>query len=209
MHAAEPRAILAAVSRLLSTDVLLIASHNRGKVREIGALFAPFVAGTRSAAELGLPEPPEPDPTFEANAALKAALAAEASGMVAVADDSGLVVPALGGAPGVRSARWAGPERDFAAAMRLVHEELGGRDRRAQMVCALAIAWPDGEIETAEGRVDGELTWPPRGALGFGYEPMFRPDGAERTYGEMLREEKHADDPRARAFAALHARCLG
>lgn len=188
-------------------DEVLIASHNAGKVREVAALLAPFVARTRSAAELDLPEPAETGESFVANAALKARLAADASGLVAVADDSGLVVPALGGAPGLFSARWAGPERDFDAAMRMVHEELGGRSRTSQMVCALAVAWPDGRLRTAEGRVTGELVWPPRRERGFGYEPMFRPHGSEQTYGEMARPDKHVDDPRARAFAELRRRC--
>ena len=187
-------------------EELVIASHNEGKVREIAEPLGPIVTRTCSAAELDLPEPEETGLTFVENASLKARLAAERSGRAALADDSGLVVPALDGAPGVLSARWGGPERDFSVAMARVHDELGDRDPRAQMVCALAIAWPDGRIEAAEGRVDGTLVWPPRGELGFGYEPMFRPDGAPRTYGEMVRAEKHADDPRARAFAKLRER---
>ncbi len=194
--------------RLHRTDVLVVASHNEGKVSEIGALFAPYVRQVRSARELDLPAPEEPADTFTENAAIKALAAARVSGLAAVADDSGLAVPALGGAPGVRSARWAGPERDFARAMERVMRELGDRDRRASMITALALAWPDGHLEIAEGRVDGALVWPPRGHHGFGYEPMFQPEGEARTYGEMLREEKHADDPRARAFDVLRG-CLG
>ena len=142
------------------------------------------------------------------NAGKHRELRAAAVDFPAIADDSGLVVPALGGAPGIFSARWAGLERDFATAMQRVHDELGARDRRASMVTALALAWPDGHVEAFEGSVEGELVWPPRGGLGFGYEPMFRPLGEARTYGEMLRAEKHANDPRARAFAALRAACF-
>lgn len=181
---------------------VVIASHNSGKVRELAELLAPHP--TIGAADLGLPEPEETGESFAENAAIKARAAAIASGRVAIADDSGLVVPALGGLPGVRSARWAG--RDFQVAMRRVHRELGDRDRSAAMVTALAIAWPDGTYETFEGLVEGTLVWPPRGTLGFGYEPMFAPLGSSRTYGEMPRAEKHADDPRARAFRALEAR---
>ncbi len=186
----------------------VIATHNAGKASEVAALLAPFELRLRFAADLGLAEPEETGDSFVANASLKARAAAAATGLAAVADDSGLVVPALGGAPGVRSARWAGPARDFGAAMASIHEALGDSDRAAQMVCALAVAWPDGHAEVFEGRVDGRLAWPPRGALGFGYEPMFVPDGSSRTYGEMPRDEKHRDDPRARAFALLAAAVL-
>lgn len=191
--------------RAFESDVLVIASHNEGKAREIADLLRPFGLRLPTAAELALPEPEETGATFEAIAASKAVLAARAAGVPAIADDSGLVVPGLGGDPGVRSARWGGPERDYARAMAAVHEALGDSDRRAQMVCALAIGWPDGHSEAFEGRVDGALTWPPRGELGFGYEPMFVPRGASRTYGEMPRAIKHLDDPRARAFAQLEA----
>lgn len=194
--------------RPLESDLLIVASHNEGKVRELRELFAPYVRELRAAAELGLLEPDEPAATFAENAAWKARAAARAAGWPAVSDDSGLVVPALSGAPGVLSARWAGDERDFARAMERVQRELGERDRRAVMVTALVLAWPDGHAEVFEGRVDGVLVWPPRGDRGFGYEPMFVPDGAAITYGEMARPEKHADDPRARAFAALRAACL-
>ena len=187
-------------------STLVLATHNAGKLRELSELLSPFVADLRSARELGLPEPDETGATFGENAALKARAAAV--DFPAIADDSGLVVPALGGAPGIWSARWAGPERDFGKAMRRVQDELGAGDRRAHMVTALALAWPDGRVDVFEGSVEGELVWPPRGALGFGYEPMFRPLGEARTYGELPRAEKHADDPRARAFAALRAACL-
>ena len=193
-------------SRLLKpSSRLVIASHNSGKIREMTALVAPWVDDIASAAALSLPEPEETGDTFSANAALKAVAAARATERPALADDSGLVVPALGGAPGVRSARWGGPERDFAVAMRRVWEELSDLPRDAEMVCALAVAWPDGEVSTYVGRVEGTLVWPPRGELGFGYEPIFAPRGSTRTYGEMPRPEKHLDDPRARAFALLRA----
>lgn len=192
--------------RLDPAAVLVIATHNAGKLGEMRAFLTPFVRDLRGAGELGLPEVEETGESFGENAAIKARAAA--SREVAIADDSGLVVPALGGAPGVRSARWAGPEGDFGRAMRRVHDALGEGSRDAVMVSALALAWPDGHVEVFEGRVEGELVWPPRGALGFGYEPMFRPRGERRTYGEMPRAEKHRADPRARAFTALRAHCL-
>lgn len=192
--------------RLDRHTTLVLATHNAGKLHELSELLSPFVADLRSSRELGLPDPDETGATFRENAAIKARAAA--LDHPALADDSGLVVPALGGAPGVCSARWAGDARDFASAMQRVHDELGEHDRRASMITALAVAWPDGRVETFEGAVQGELVWPPRGALGFGYEPMFRPLGETRTYGEMPRDEKHADDPRARAFAALRAVCF-
>jgi XTP/dITP diphosphohydrolase len=185
--------------RRLEGGEVVLATHNEGKVRELAALLAPL--RTIGARTLGLAEPEESGATFIENASIKARAAAIVSGRPAISDDSGLVVPALGGLPGVRSARWAG--RDFAKGMERVHRELGDRDRSAAMVCALALAWPDGHVEAFEGRVDGTLVWPPRGALGFGYEPMFAPLGSARTYGEMERAEKHLDDPRARAFAQL------
>lgn len=192
---------------MLHTRVLVVASHNPGKAREVADLFAPSGVEIQQAADLGLPEPDEDAGTFEGNAAIKAIAAARATGQPAVADDSGLVVAALGGDPGVRSKRWS-PTGDFAEAMRRVNDALGSRPRGAQMVCALALAWPDGHVETFEGRVDGTLVWPPRGDRGFGYEPIFRPVGETRTYGEMSRPEKFVDDPRARAFAALRDACL-
>ena len=191
----------------LEGQTLVIASHNAGKAREVAALFSPHVGALRFAADLGLAESEEDGASFEANAAIKARAAARATGELAVADDSGLVVFALDGAPGVHAKRWGGG--DFERAMRRVHDALGDADRAAEMVCALALATPDGDLEIFEGRVRGRLTWPPRGALGFGYEPMFVPDGETRTYGEMERAEKHADDPRARAFAKLLEACQG
>lgn len=186
---------------------LVIASHNAGKVREIGELLAPFSLEVVAAADLGLPEPEETGASFAANAEIKALAAACGSGLPALADDSGLSVSALGGAPGIYSARWAGPEKDFEVAMQRVQAELGeASDRSAAFVCALALAWPDGEVEVYEGRVEGTLVWPPRGNRGFGYDPIFVPQGEERTFGEMEPTEKHAMSHRARAFAQLVAR---
>ncbi len=183
---------------------LVLASHNPGKLEEIAALLAPFATAVQSAASLGLPEPEETGETFAENALIKARASAEGSGLPALADDSGLCVEALGGAPGVRSARWAGPEKDFALAMARVEEALGGQaDRRAYFVCALALAWPDGRAEVFEGRVDGSLVFPPRGQRGFGYDPIFLPEGQELTFGEMEPAAKHAMSHRARAFALL------
>jgi XTP/dITP diphosphohydrolase len=189
---------------------LVVASHNPGKVREIGDLLRPFGFKAVSAGELGLPEPEETGTTFPENAELKARAAALAARLPALADDSGLVVPAVGGAPGVYSARWAGPEKDFRVAMERVQRELGGSpDRRACFICALAMAWPDGHVESFEGRVDGTLVWPPRGSRGFGYDPMFLPEGGTLTFGEMEPDAKHQISHRARAFAQLTARCFG
>lgn len=186
---------------------LVIASHNAGKVREIAELLSPFSLEVVSAAELGLPEPAETGTTFAANAEIKALAAAIGSGQPSLADDSGLAVSALDGEPGIYSARWAGPDKDFGLAMRRVQERLDGNpDRRADFVCALALAWPDGEVEVFEGRVEGEVVWPPRGERGFGYDPIFVPAGDSRTFGEMPPAEKHAVSHRARAFAQLVAR---
>lgn len=203
------------------TGDLVIATHNPGKMREIRELLAPYGLTVKSAGELGLPEPPETGSTFIANARIKAVAAAQKSGRPALADDSGLAVEALGGAPGVHSARWAGPSRDFAQAMQRIENELRARhasaprDRRAQFVCALCLAWPDGYREEFEGKVDGTLVWPPRGSAGFGYDPMFLPTGLDRTFGEMTSEEKHGLPPRclglshrASAFLELAAACL-
>jgi XTP/dITP diphosphohydrolase len=194
--------------RRFEADRLVIASHNPGKVEEIAALLAPFAIGVVSAAALGLPEPEETGDSFEANAALKARVAAEASSLSALADDSGLVVPALGGAPGIYSARWAGAEKDFAAAMARVQGELGDRDRAAHFVAVLALAWPDGEIALFRGEVAGRLVWPPRGERGFGYDPMFVPAAGCLTFGEMEPSEKHRISHRARAFAKLVEACF-
>lgn len=187
---------------------LVVASHNAGKVREIAALLAPLGVEAVSAGALGLPEPDETETTFAGNAALKARAAAEASGLPALADDSGLDVFALGGDPGVYSARWAGPNKDFAAAMARVEAELqakGGGARDARFVCALALAEPGGPVEVFEGEARGEIVWPPRGEKGFGYDPIFLPTGESRTFGEMSHEEKLPLTHRARAFEKLLA----
>ena len=199
-------------SRKLQPGKLVVASHNEGKVREIKALLGPHGVEPVSAGELGLPEPAETGTTFVANAELKARLAADFSGLPAIADDSGLCVEALGLEPGIFSARWAGPDRDFDLAMRLVEEHLklagpeAGRD--AFFVCALSVAWPDGHIESFEGRVDGTLVWPPRGSRGFGYDPMFLPNGYQETFGEMDPELKHSISHRAAAFEKLKTALL-
>ncbi len=197
------------MSRKLAPGKLVIASHNEGKVREIRALLAAHGIEPVSAGSLGLPEPPETGTSFVANAELKAMAAADLSGLPALADDSGLVVEALGGEPGIFSARWAGENKDFGLAMRLVNERLlergpdAGRD--AHFICALSLAWPDGRIESFEGRVDGVLVWPPRGNQGFGYDPIFQPLGHTITFGEMDPDAKHAMSHRADAFAKLVA----
>jgi XTP/dITP diphosphohydrolase len=202
-------------------DRLVIATHNRGKLAEMRDLLAPFGVDAIAAAELGLPEPEETGTTFLENARIKAAAAARTSGFPAFADDSGLVVDALDGEPGIFSARWAGPEKDFQHAMEAVHAKLRARgalapeQRKAHFVSALCVAWPDGHAEMFEARVDGTLVWPPRGDRGFGYDPMFLPDGFDRTFGEMTSEEKHGLPPlgrglshRARAFVKLAGACL-
>ena len=181
----------------LDGNKLLVASHNQGKVREIRELLQPFGFEVVSAAELDLPEPEETGTTFEANAKLKAVAATKASGLPALADDSGLVVDALDGAPGIHSARWAGPDRDFSMAMRNIEEKLqqngaaAPEQRSARFVAVLCLAWPDGRTEFFRGEVEGELVWPPRGSKGFGYDPVFRPEGYDVTFGEMDAEEKH------------------
>jgi XTP/dITP diphosphohydrolase len=201
------------------TDRLVIATHNTGKVREIRELLARYGVETRSAGELGLAEPQETGSTFLENARIKAIAAARESRRPALADDSGLMVDALGGAPGIHSARWAGPQRNFAGAMQRIEDELraqgAGNERHAQFVCALCVAWPDGHVEEFEAQVNGTLVWPPRGSAGFGYDPMFLPTGFDRTFGEMMSEEKHGLPPhglglshRARAFLKLAAACL-
>jgi XTP/dITP diphosphohydrolase len=196
------------MARRFTGDTLVIASHNKGKVREIAELLGAYVAHFPSAGELGLPEPEETEATFIGNAELKARAAAIASGLPALADDSGLVVPALGGAPGIYSARWAGPDKDFDFAMRRVQVELGGGDPAAHFVCALALAWPDGHAESVEGRINGHLVFPPRGDRGFGYDPIFIMAGRDITFAEMDPVEKHAVSHRADAFAQLVALCF-
>jgi XTP/dITP diphosphohydrolase len=187
---------------------LAVASHNPGKVREIEALLAPYRIEAVGAGALGLPEPEETGTTFEANAELKARAASERSGLPALADDSGLVVPALGGAPGIYSARWAGPTKDFRIAMERVQRELGDEDRGAYFVAVLALAWPDGEMACFRGEVHGHLTWPPRGERGFGYDPIFVPDGSDKTFGELDPDLKHRISHRARAFEKLVTACV-
>ena len=196
------------MARPFTGDRLVIASHNPGKVEEVTALLAPFAIDAVSAVALGIAEPEETGDSFEANAALKAKAAAEASGLPAIADDSGLVVPALGGAPGIYSARWAGPAKDFRAAMQRVHRELADRDRYARFVAVLALAWPDGDLELFRGEVAGNLVWPPRGERGFGYDPIFVPVGGVATFGEIDPAQKHRISHRARAFAKLVDGCL-
>ena len=204
----DPQAI-----RKLAAGKLVIASHNEGKVREIRALLAPYGIEPASAGALGLPEPDETGTTFVANAELKAMQAADLSGLPALADDSGMCVDALGGDPGIFSARWAGPSKDFGLAMELVEKNIADTAvegepapaRDAHFVCALALAWPDGHVEWFEGRVDVTLVWPPRGANGFGYDPMFLPNGHAETFGEMDPEAKHAMSHRADAFRQLVA----
>ena len=198
---------------------IVIATHNAGKLREMRDLLAPYGIEAVSAGELDLPEPEETGDDFVSNALIKAQAAAQGAGLPALADDSGLCVEALGGAPGIYSARWAGESKDFAAAMARIAQEVaqsGSPSRRAHFVSALALAWPDGAQEVFEGKVFGDLTFPPRGTSGFGYDPCFTPDGHIRTFGEMSAEEKHgipadgskALSHRARAFQMLAARLL-
>ena len=190
-------------------DKLVIATHNPGKLREIAALLAPHGVAAVSAGDLGLPEPDETEDSFHGNARLKALAAASAAGLPALADDSGFCVAALAGAPGVVSARWAGPGKDFAAAMARVRREAGdAEDIRAWFVCALCLAWPDGHADTFYARAEGTTVWPPRGSNGFGYDPMFLPAGGAQTYGEMAADAKHAVSHRARAFAQFLSACL-
>jgi len=199
----------------------VIATHNSGKLAEMRELLAPYGIEAQSAGELGLPEPEETGTTFAENARIKAMAAARATGRAAFADDSGLVVDALDGEPGIHSARWAGPDKDFRYAMNKIQTLLiergakSAEQRRAHFVAALCLAWPDGHIEDFEGRVDGVAVWPPRGDKGFGYDPLFKPDGFTRTFGEMSAEEKHGLPPqgeglshRARAFMKLADACL-
>ena len=192
----------------LADGRLVIASHNPGKVDEIADLLKPHGVSVASAGELGLPEPEETGTTFAENARLKAHAAATGAGLPALADDSGLAVAALGGQPGLYSARWAGPDRDFGLAMARVERalaETGGDDRRAAFISVLCLAWPGGRDEVFEGRVDGDLVWPPRGDRGFGYDPIFVPDGYDITFGEMDPAHKHTISHRARAFEKLVA----
>jgi XTP/dITP diphosphohydrolase len=203
------------------TGPVIIATHNPGKLREMRELLAPYGIATQSTGELGFPEPEETGTTFAENARIKAVAAARASGKPAFADDSGLVVDALGGEPGIHSARWAGPDKDFRAAMNRIQTlliERGAKapeQRRAHFIAALCLAWPDGHVEDFEGHVDGVAVWPPRGDKGFGYDPLFRPDGFDITFGQMNADEKRGLPPqgralshRARAFMKLAETCL-
>jgi XTP/dITP diphosphohydrolase len=204
------------------TGKLVIATHNPGKLAEMKELLAPYGIEAVSAGELGLAEPEETGSDFRSNAAIKAIAAAQATKLPSFADDSGIVVDALDGAPGIYSARWAGPSKDFSAAMAQIERLLQERGattpdkRTAHFVSALCVAWPDDHLEEVEARVDGTLVWPPRGNAGFGYDPMFLPDGHDRTFGEMESIEKHGLPPlglglshRARAFVKLAEICLG
>jgi XTP/dITP diphosphohydrolase len=183
---------------------LVIATHNKGKLDEFAALLAPYAKNIVSSGALGLPEPEETGVTFAENAVLKARATAEAAGMPALADDSGLCVTALKNAPGIYSARWAGPKRDFSVAMKRVQDELeNNKDRSAHFICALALAWPDGHVEIIEGRVDGTIIWPPRGDKGFGYDPIFVPDGHSVSFAEMDAREKDAASHRGKAVREL------
>ena len=192
-------------------DTLVIASHNMGKVREITELLVPLGITVVGAGELGLEEPEETGTSFIENAELKAKLAAQHGQLPALADDSGLAVHALGGAPGIYSARWAGADKNFEAAMKRVADAVlmaGSTDRRCHFVCALSLAWPDGHCESFQGRVNGTITWPKRGENGFGYDAIFTPVGYEMTFGEMEPEKKHAMSHRADAFNQLVSSCL-
>jgi len=202
------------MARKILPGEIVVASHNAGKAREIKELLDTLRPGqyrVRSPADFALSEPEETEPTFVGNAKIKALAAATGSGLPALADDSGLCVDALGGRPGVHSARWAGPTRNFAAAVTLIEAELvriGAKDPSARFVCALVIAWPDGHAEAFEGVVEGRLVFPPRGQRGFGYDPIFIPEGESLTFGEMNPERKHTLSHRADAFTKLMAACL-
>jgi len=199
------------MTRRFDGGKLVIASHNQGKVREIGALLAPFGVDVISAGELGLPEPVEDGETFVANAIIKAVAAAKAAKLPALADDSGLCVQGLGGDPGVYSARWAGPGKNFTVAMQKVEDALNLAkitDRSAHFACALTLAWPDGHHESFEGQVPGTMTWPPVGDKGFGYDPTFIPNGHTITFATMEPQQKHAMSHRAMAFKKLVKACF-
>jgi XTP/dITP diphosphohydrolase len=200
--------------RLKRGDHLVVASHNPGKVWEINQLLAPYGLDAVSASTFGLNEPEETEPTFEGNAKLKALVAAKGAKLPALADDSGLEVEGLDGAPGIYSARWAGPDRDFSIAMQRVHDELqergiwNGAAPRANFTSVLCLAWPDGETQLYEGKVYGHLVWPPRGTNGFGYDPIFVADGQSMTFGEMEPANKYAISHRTRAFDVFKRACL-
>lgn len=200
------------MTRKFKEKKMVIASHNEGKVREIKKLFEPFGIEVVSGSEFNLPEPKETGKTFFENAAIKSDFFAKETGFVALSDDSGLVVPALDGAPGIYSARWAGPKKDFNIAMEKVAKEVrkvsyvNGED--AYFICALSLSWPDGHREQFEGEIHGHLTFPPRGDKGFGYDAMFEPEGYGMTFGEMEPDEKHSISHRANAFRKLIDACF-
>ena len=201
--------------KLTSETQLVIASHNQGKVQEMADLLAPYQIKVLTAKALGLPEPEETGATFRENAELKARLAADKSGQIALSDDSGLAVEALNGAPGILSARWAGAERDFPQACRRVWENISENmspgknlNTNAAFICVLALAWPQGRLVSFEGRVDGQIVWPPRGHHGFGYDPIFVANGHKLSFGEMKPEDKHKISHRARAFELMKQSCL-
>lgn len=194
--------------KLEAGSKLVLASHNAGKLAEFSTLLADFGVTVLSAGDLNLPEPEETATTFAGNAAIKALAAARATGLPALADDSGLCVSALGGAPGIYSARWAGPDKDFPAAMARIEDGIGSDERDAWFICVLCLAYPDGTTRSFEGRVDGSITWPPRGEKGHGYDPIFTPTGESRTFAEMEEAEKNAISHRARAFQAFKQACL-
>ncbi len=198
------------MARRFAGGALVIATHNPGKLAEMQDLLRPYGIEAAGAGALGLPEPEENGASFEENAALKTRAAATSSGLPALADDSGLVIPALGGAPGVYSARWAGAAKDFTLAMARVERELQGeRDRRAYFVAVLALAWPDGHIESFRGEVHGSVVFPPRGTRGFGYDPIFLPEGEARTFGELDPAARMAVSHRTVAFRRLAGACFG
>ncbi len=198
------------MARRFAGGRLVIATHNRGKLAEMEALLSPYGVDAVSAGALNLPEPEETGASFEENAELKARAATAASGLPALADDSGLVVPALNGAPGIYSARWAGEAKDFAPAMARVERELDGKaDRRAYFVAVLALSWPDGHLETFRGEAHGSVVFPPRGTRGFGYDPIFLPEGQRETFGELDPAVRQRVSHRTMAFRALVAACLG
>ena len=197
------------MARLFDGKKLVIASHNKGKVREIGELLAPFGVETVSVGELGLPVPVEDSDSFIGNAEIKSLAAAKASGLPSLSDDSGLEVHGLDGEPGIYTADWAGPDRDFTIGMKAVMDKLGDNpNRRANFTCALSLAWPDGHTESFEGKVFGSVTWPMRGERGFGYDPIFVPEGHEMTFAEMDPVDKHAMSHRADAFRQLIDACF-
>lgn len=196
-------------ARLFTDPVLVIATRNQGKIKEMQALLSPYVEEIKSTADFDVPDIAETGETFLENASLKAKQTALATGLPALADDSGLMIPALGGRPGIHTADWAGPDRNYERAMQRVNLELGANpNRKASFVCALALAWPDGHVETVAGEAQGRLIWPPRGDKGFGYDPIFIPEGADDTFAEMKLVQKQRLSHRSAAFQRLVMRCF-